>query len=184
MNSLNTRCRNVPCRVWSACDINLFMYLIHFEYCCLFFHLKWAFLVFNDQVIPLYYCTQNNVFINHCRVAFYTRFTLIHSICIYLFPCSLNTIQMKTCIHVHVLRTKEKNYHVKFLLFYHLFFVVKWMLIYKQVIYLYLYLFTMVLLSPVFCFEMLFVPLNRYMYLIFLPIGIHAKCGILFIDKC
>lgn len=58
------------------------------------------------------------------------------------------------------------------------------MLIYKQVIYLYLYLFTMVLLSPVFCFEMLFVPFNRYMYLIFLPIGIHAECGLMFIDKC
>lgn len=116
------------------------------------------FLVFNDQVIPLYYCTQNNGVINHCQVAFCTLLTLIHSTYIYLFPCSLNTIQMNTCIHEHVLRTKEKNYHVKFLLFYHLFYVVKWMLIYKQVIYLYLYLFTMVLLSHVFCFEMLFVP--------------------------
>lgn len=124
MNSWNTHSRNVPCRVWSACDINLFMYLIHFEY-CLFFHLIWMFLVFNGQVLPLYYSTQNNVFINHCRVAFYTRFTLIHSVCIYLFPCSLNTIQMKICIHVHVLRTKEKNYDVNFLLFYHLFCVVK-----------------------------------------------------------
>lgn len=55
---------------------------------------------------------------------------------------------------------------------------------YLQAIYLYLYLFTMVLPSPVFCFEMLFVPLNRYMYLIFLQIGIHAKCGLMFIDKC
>lgn len=42
----------------------------------------------------------------------------------------------------------------------------------------------MVLLSPVFCFEMLFVPLKRYMYLIFLQIGIHAECGLMFIDKC
>lgn len=116
MNSLNTRCRNVPCRVWSACDINLFMYLIHFEYCCLFFHLKWAFLVFNDQVIPLYYCTQNNVFINHCRVAFYTRFTLIHSICIYLFPCSLNTFKWK---HVYMYMYLEQKKRIIMLNFYY-----------------------------------------------------------------